>query len=878
MTERLRQINIISNNVSSSHKFKIFSTLLFIFITLFTSTIFILAMRQIGLLSKEDQLSLLAGNMKLHLATEVNSELALSFIMADSPVIKSYLLTPEDESLKVQAGDEFAAYRRNFKNNSVFWISDVDKLFYTDDKKPYLVDPSLPINYWYNLTLYGTDQYNFNINYNPDIDAINLWVNTPVFLENPEGGRKPLGMVGTGINLNSFIDSLLAVDTDVTLLMFNSLGEITVARDQNLIFDKVKIDTHLGEFGSHVLAMAKKLENSETQIFRDGDVMYCVSSIPQMGWYLVESIPINIAALMDSGMTWVFVTMILLFLAVFVIFNIFASRLLDSLETASKAKSNFLARMSHEIRTPMNAIIGLSDLTQMELARIKNAPPKVLEYLLGIKKAGDGLLFIINDILDFSKIESGHFVLFPSSYETASLFNDVLTIIRVQLLEKPIRLITDTPFSIPRLLIGDANRIKQILLNILSNAEKYTHEGFIKFSVFSEPVGENLIRLTFRVEDSGIGIKEEDIPKLFGDFTRIDEKRNSAVVGTGLGLIIARNLCRAMDGDITVTSEYGKGSVFTATLTQSVSARKSEADMTSVATGHEPMFRASFIAPEADVLIVDDFPSNLLVAEGLLAPYKMRVLTCQNGREAVELVRERSFDLVLMDHMMPEMDGLEATQAIRTMDAERCRSMPIVALTASAVSGMREMFLENGFNDFLSKPIDTPKLDALLKKWIPADKRREAPPYYADREDSSETSEPKIPLPDIAGLDVRAAISQIGGSRDLYLNLLEMFQLDAQAGIALLETEPDNETLSTFITRVHGLKSALTNIGAEDLSQTAAWLEKAGRDKDMAVISGRLPQFRKDLAELTLRISSALADMLPGGRRDGAASAKEAPE
>ncbi|MDR2112038.1 MAG: response regulator, partial [Candidatus Accumulibacter sp.] len=381
-------------------------------------------------------------------------------------------------------------------------------------------------------------------------------------------------------------------------------------------------------------------------------------------------------------------------------------------ERATEAKSGFLARMSHEIRTPMNAIIGLSELAQREYGK-----PKALEYITGIKSAGASLLAIINDILDFSKIESGKLPIHSALYDTGSLLNDVLTIIRVRMAETPLELILETSPGIPGAMIGDAGRIKQVLLNLLSNAVKYTHEGFIKFSVFCEPAGEDVIALTFVVRDSGIGIRPEDMPKLFGEFARIDEKRNSRVEGTGLGLAIARNLCRMMGGDITVASEYGKGSTFTATLTQTVSDWKPMGNMTDMPARRAEAQRVTFIAPDTDVLIVDDFPSNLLVAEGLLVPYKMRVFTCMNGREAVELVRERPFDLVLMDHMMPEMDGVEATHAIRAMREERGRTMPIVALTANAVSGMKEMFLENGFNDFLSKPIDVPKLDAVLKKW-----------------------------------------------------------------------------------------------------------------------------------------------------------------
>jgi CheY-like chemotaxis protein len=262
--------------------------------------------------------------------------------------------------------------------------------------------------------------------------------------------------------------------------------------------------------------------------------------------------------------------------------------------------------------------------------------------------------------------------------------------------------------------------------------------------------------------------------------------------------------------------------------------------------------RASFTAPEAEVLVVDDFPSNLMVAEGLLTPYGMRVSTCLNGREAVEMVGAGSFDLVLMDHMMPEMDGVEATHAIRAMDETRLNSVPIIALTANAVAGMREMFLENGFNDFISKPIATSKLDAVLKKWIPEGKRRAAPEGAAA--DSAPADPPEAALPDIEGVDPAVGLARVGGSRAVYMELLEVFRRDAAAGAETLRNVPDEKSLGRFTTLVHALKSALANIGADGLSRDAARLETAGREADLASIAANLPRFRDELASLAERI------------------------
>ncbi|MDR2603790.1 MAG: response regulator, partial [Desulfovibrio sp.] len=320
-----------------------------------------------------------------------------------------------------------------------------------------------------------------------------------------------------------------------------------------------------------------------------------------------------------------------------------------------------------------------------------------------------------------------------------------------------------------------------------------------------------------------------------------------------------------------VTSEYGKGTVFTATLTQRVADWKPMGNMGDIPPRSMETQRATFVAPDAEVLIVDDFSSNLLVVEGLLAPYRTRISSCLNGREAVALVQERSFDLVLMDHMMPEMDGVEATAAIRALGG-RFAELPIIALTANAVSGMREMFLENGFNDFLSKPIDVPKLDEVLKEWIPARKRQRTP---ADSGKAPEAAAPPsdiVPLfPEMSGLDVAAGIARIGGSQSRYLHLLDTFRRDVEAGSALLEKEPEAVALQPFITLVHALKGALANIGADAQSRLAALLEQAGREGDVPMIRATLPAFREELAALTKRIGEISAQARSGdaGREDG---------
>jgi signal transduction histidine kinase/CheY-like chemotaxis protein/ligand-binding sensor domain-containing protein len=649
----------------------------------------------------------------------------------------------------------------------------------------------------------------------------------------------------------------------------------------------------------------------------------------------------------------------------------------EKAERANQYKSDFLARMSHEIRTPMNAIIGMS-----ELALRKNFDADVRGDLQDIKHAGADLLSIVNDLLDFSKIEAGRLEIVPVRYLFSSLINDTVSIIRMRIMEKPIRFYTNIDSRLPNELSGDAIRLRQILLNLLGNAVKYTDRGFIGLSVAeAAPREGNRVFLKIAVSDSGLGIKREDQARLFDEFVRMDTAKNRGIEGTGLGLAITKRLCMAMDADITVESEYGRGSTFTVTIPQEFNAdtpfalvnnpeenkvlvferRKVYADSVgwslnnlgvpcTVTTDQEdfaaalaredwyfvfsgyglyeeikPLMEAMetkpplalmvawgnmafipgvrfvslpvqslsiadvlngtpdrkgyyeyaggtktrFIAPRARLLVVDDIATNLKVAGGLLAPYQAEVDTVLSGAEAVDLVKRRSYDIVFMDHMMPEMDGIEAVALIRSWEKEQTaasaasKPVPIIALTANAVSGMKEMFLEKGFNDFLSKPIDVSKLDELMGTWIPKDKREKTGILREERQKEA-TEVPVIP-----GVDAAKGIALCGGTAAAYRQVLSLFRKDAEERLGILKgfragggpagdggfSEGD---LPFFTTQVHALKSASAVIGAAAFSAEAAVLEAAGNAADIPAIQEGLPGFVTRLAALAEGIGAAL--------------------
>ena len=387
------------------------------------------------------------------------------------------------------------------------------------------------------------------------------------------------------------------------------------------------------------------------------------------------------------------------------------------LQEANKAKSYFLSNMSHEIRTPINAVLGMNEMILRECA-----DESILSYAANIQSSGKTLLFLINDILDMSKIESGKMEIVPVEYETADMIIDLWNVIYLRAQEKGLTVDFILDNTLPRMLFGDDVRVKQIVTNLLTNAVKYTSKGGVELRVDYKRTEEDTMDLIISVKDTGMGIRKEDMGKLFESFRRIEEEKNRNIEGTGLGMNIVMSLLRLMGGDIKVDSEYQKGSTFTVTIPQKIISDEATGDFTSI-MGKQRSGSAkkqeSFEAPEANILVVDDNSMNLDVFKALLKRTKMNIVTADSGRKCLELVKEQSFDIIFMDHMMPEMDGIETLHEIQNLEDFPNEKTPIIALTANALSGARELYMKEGFKDFLTKPIDANLLEQMILSYLP---------------------------------------------------------------------------------------------------------------------------------------------------------------
>ncbi|MBR6158783.1 MAG: response regulator, partial [Lachnospiraceae bacterium] len=514
----------------------------------------------------------------------------------------------------------------------------------------------------------------------------------------------------------------------------------------------------------------------------------------------------------------------------------------DEAERANTAKSRFLANMSHEIRTPINTIMGMNEMALREDATGVPKPyfMSMMNYSFDIRNASESLLSLINDLLDMSKIESGKMHLVEQEYDTQSMLRSIVSMIRVRSIEKGLTFDVVIDEILPKRLYGDQGKIKQIVLNLLTNAVKYTDSGGFALNVeMSERIDDSCV-IRFSVKDTGMGIKEEDMDKLFTAYERLDEQKNSGIQGTGLGLDISRRFADLMGGSLTCTSEYGLGSEFVLTVTQKIIDKTPvgvfiEHDENEAKGPYVPQF----VAPDADILVVDDNPMNINVIKGLLKGTKVFVSTASGGEECLEKIKDTSFNVVLLDHMMPGMDGIETVAEIRKTHPD----LPVYALTANSASG-EEFYKSKGFNGYLSKPVDSRLLEKTIMKHLP-EEMMEKPTEEDAVEELKEIPENMKWIYDTEGISVPDGIKNSGGISN-YIFSLSLFLDTIDSNLKLIKDSFENDNIRLYTIKVHSLKSSAKIIGAMGLSALAASLEDAGNKGDTGFIKANTQKLLSD--------------------------------
>ncbi|MBP5441678.1 MAG: response regulator [Treponema sp.] len=487
-----------------------------------------------------------------------------------------------------------------------------------------------------------------------------------------------------------------------------------------------------------------------------------------------------------------------------------------------EAKTSFVAHMSHEIRTPVHSILGLNEIILRE-----TDSPQIREYASNIRTSGDTLLKIINDILDFSKIESGKLDIVPAEYELSSTITDLVNMVSQKARQKQLELVIDVDETMPHLLFGDELRVKQCILNILNNAVKYTEKGSITLSIGYERIDSEQIYLKASVKDTGIGIKEEDLTRMFGEFERVDEIRNRTIEGSGLGLSITQMLLNKMGSRLKVQSTYGVGSTFSFSVRQQVTWWEKIGNFTERYNSiihSEVAYKESFHAPNANILVVDDTKMNLIVMEGLLKETEIKVDSVLSGREMLDKVKEKHYDVILIDHRMPGMSGVEALHELKNMPDSKCRDVPCIALTANVVSGARDYYLKEGFSDYISKPVNSAQLEKMLKYYLPPDKIV-IPSDVLNYEKSRQAI--LKDFRNLEGINIHTAIQNCG-TTDVLMVALKEYYASIKERASQIEQYWHDHDLKNYTIQVHALKSSSRLIGALELSEKAAYLEKCG--------------------------------------------------
>jgi len=534
----------------------------------------------------------------------------------------------------------------------------------------------------------------------------------------------------------------------------------------------------------------------------------------------------------------------------------------EAAEQASQAKSEFLSNMSHEIRTPINAVLGMNELILRECE-----DENILSYAENVRSSGNTLLGLINDILDFSKIEAGKIDIIPVDYDLSSTLNDMVVMIHNRADDKGLAFNVNFDSNIPKQLFGDEVRIKQVITNILTNAVKYTETGSVTFSVGFDRCEDDpdSIILHVKVKDTGIGIKPEDMEKLFSKFERIEEKRNRNIEGTGLGMTITKNLLDMMGSYLQVESTYGVGSTFFFDLRQKVGKWEPLGDYrtsVNVLLKEHKKYKEKFTAPDANVLVVDDNSMNLTVFKSLLKRTKIKIDTADSGDEALQMTKSKMYDMIFLDHMMPGKDGIETLHEIKEQ-AEGLNDCTVsVCLTANAISGAREQYIAAGFDNYLTKPIHPSKLEDMLMAYLPGDKLIISGEDDVDTDDEDEQDnvpESLAPLVGLEWIDLSKGIKN-SGDAESYLSLLKILYESIDEESSVLDGFYKDSNLNDYTIQVHAMKSSVRLIGASSMADEAQLLENAGKDGDEDYINQHHEGFISAYKSLKEPLSQVFAE------------------
>lgn len=802
------------------------------------------------------------------IASNLNEPINVSKTMACNGFIVDFLKKEKDMDPK-EAEEMMRKYLSGIKNglgyNTAFLISDSSKRYYTYEGLNKVIDPeNSEHDVWYKLFV---DQ---NVEYDLDVDSDemnkNVWtifVNTRIVDEN----GKLLGVCGVGVQMTNlqelFAQEEKEYNVKINLVDKNGLVQVDT---EDINIENAWLDgnvlSHEGK-DDYVYKSTNKNEFAVTKY------------VEYLGWYLVvRSKPTTISSEFISVITLNIALSLIVMGFLFVMLGFFLRRIKKERDerqellivseraiAASEAKSSFLSSMSHEIRTPINAVLGMNEMILRE-----TSDKKIIDYSTNIRNAGRTLLTLINSILDFSKIEEGKMEIVPVTYDTASLVNNIIASVDERAKSKKLRFLKEIDRNLPAKMIGDDVRLQQVIANILTNAVKYTEDGHVRL-IFREKQREgDEIELYVAVEDTGIGIRKEDIPKLFKSFERLDLEKNHSIEGTGLGMAIVTNLLKMMGSEIEVESDYGRGSTFYFVIRQKIADASPMGDYKkAIVTAN---VNKDMLLPHADkakVLVVDDNEMNLKVAKNLLGLFGINAELANSGQVALYRCKRDHFHLILLDHMMPKMDGKETLERMKKEELID-ENTKVIALTANAIQGAEEDYLKSGFDGYISKPIEMTTLEKALKKYLPDEVLKddyaseeviEFAPSSSETEAVADTVVPFTEKLNEKDFETDKALTFCAGDVEFYKEILSDYASSYEEKKKELDSSYDAGDWHDFEIKIHALKGVSKTIGATKLSEKAYELEKAASKNDADYIRQEYDAFMREYAKAADDIKQA---------------------